>query len=237
MDIKAYREEIKLRLTGGVLELELTDDVIDKVIYSAFRELQRYICSTTYVTIPYSSCIDMTEYKVSSVSRVYRATGYIGSSAEKNGFTADPMAAAQWQLLSGTGNLYNLTDYAYNYAAWNTLLQIRNTTSTDLAFRFDKSTNNLYVNVGTDRPDSITVEYVPHYENVSEIKSDFWIDMLMRLSVALTKVTLGRVRSRYTQANALWQQDGEAMLAEGNDELKDLREYLSANTQLVYPID
>lgn len=61
--------------------------------------------------------------------------------------------------------------------------------------------------------------------------------MLMRLSVALTKVTLGRIRTRYTQSNALWIQDGQQMLDEGTRELEELRGYLQTNTQLSYPID
>ena len=41
MDINAIREEIRLRLTGGVLQLELDDKSLDAVINAAFRELQR----------------------------------------------------------------------------------------------------------------------------------------------------------------------------------------------------
>lgn len=53
----------------------------------------------------------------------------------------------------------------------------------------------------------------------------------------MTKVVLGRIRTRFTQSNALWTQDGEKMLEEGNTELKELREVLRANSNLVYPID
>ena len=78
----------------------------------------------------------------------------------------DPMLASQWQLMSGTGNLYNFQDYALDYASWNTLLQIRNTTSTDLAFLYDKHTNQLYINISTSIPQKITIEYVPRFDNV-----------------------------------------------------------------------
>jgi len=57
------------------------------------------------------------------------------------------------------------------------------------------------------------------------------------MSVALTKVVVGRIRTRFTQAGALWTQDGEKILEEGNTELKELREVLRANSNLVYPID
>lgn len=236
MELKAYRDEIKLKLTGGVLELELDDKALNAIIHSALRELQRYLCSTKLITIPYSKCIDMAKYKVNSVSRVYRADGFTSDDGSGSGVT-DPMYASQWQLLSGTGNLYNFQDYAYNYASWNTLLQIRNTTSTDLLFRFDRDSEKLYINVASNLPTNITIEYVPRVTNVTEVTSDYWIDMLSRLSVALAKITVGRIRSRYTQTNALWAQDGEQLLAEGNSELAELREYLQANTQLVFPID
>ena len=244
MDKSAYRDEIRLRLTGGLLELELDDSTLDKVIDAALREIQRYICSTKILTIPYSKCIDLSKIKdengkkikVSSISRIYRTNGYIDTSADRSGML-DPMYVAQWQLLSGTGNLYNFQDYMSNYMSWNTLLQIRNTTSTDLLFRYDKASNKLYINIVSDLPSHITIEYVPRYDNVNEITSDYWIDMLMRMCVALTKVTVGRIRTRYTQSNALWMQDGQQILDEGNSELAELRSHLEQNTQLVFPLD
>ena len=38
MDLTAYREEIKFKLSGGVLELEIEDAQIDKIIDAALRE-------------------------------------------------------------------------------------------------------------------------------------------------------------------------------------------------------
>ena len=244
MNKSAFRDEIKLRLTGGLLELEIDDGILDKVLDASLREIQRYVCSTNLVTIPYSKCIDLSTVtnkngeliKVSAIARVYRSVGYLDTNTEDRA-TMDPMYVAQWQLLSGTGNLYNFQDYMSNFMAWNTLLQLRNTASTDLAFVYDKASNKLYINIVSDLPDTITVEYIPRYDTVEEITSDYWIDVLMRLSVALTKVTLGRIRTRYTQTNALWVQDGQQMLDEGTRELDELREFLQRNSQLMYPID
>lgn len=238
MNLKAYKDEILFKLTGGVLECELDDKALTKTINAALREVQRYIDTTVIKTIPFSNCIDLSEYNVSSVSRVYRSRGFQANDSDNNSLTpADPMYASQWQLLSGTGNMYNFNDYVMNYAAYNTLQQIRNTTSTDLAFRYDKSSNKLYINVATNKPQNITIEYIPVFKDVSEIVSDYWIDIIVRLATALAKVTLGRIRTRYVQSNALWAQDGQTMLDEGTQELNDIRERLQASTQLVYPID
>lgn len=243
MDMNAYREELRLKLTGGLLELELQDDTIDSILNSALRELRRYIDSTKIITIPYSKCIHLSEVndidglpiKVSSVSRIYRTNGFAASD-EGYGVT-DPMLASQWQLVSGTGNMYNFQNYMYNYMSYNTLMQIRNNTSTDLTFMYNKEANDLYIDCSTSIPSKITIEYVPRYDSVEDIKSDYWIDMLMRLSVALAKVAVGRIRSRYTQSNALWQQDGQQLLDEGNSEINEIRQYLSDNATLLYPID
>ena len=178
---------------------------------------------------------------VNAVARVFRSEGYINTSSDgltsTGTYPVDPMYAMQWQLLSGVGNLQNFSDYALNYASWNTMLQIRNTTSTDMAFRYDRYENKLYVNVSSGIPKYVTVEYVPRFDDVSEVVSDYWIDIIIRMAVALGKITLGRIRSRFTQSNALWQQDGQLILDEGKAELNDLREKLQTATQLCYPID
>ena len=238
MDMQGYINEVTLKLTGNVLSMELSDTTLTSLINSSLRELQRYIDTTKLVTIPFKNCIDLKPYKVNSVARIYRSEGYMGdTTSSENGAVVDPMYASQWQLLYGVGNINNLTNYAYNYASWNTLLQIRNTTSTDLAFRYDKTSEILYINTSGNIPTNVTVEYVPRLDSVEEVVSDFWIDMLIRLAVANTKVAVGRVRTKFKQSNALWTLDGDSLLEEGNTELTTLREELKAASQLVYPID
>lgn len=244
MHIDDFRDEIRLKLTGDILESELDDDTLNKIIKSALRELQRYINHSRLITIPYKSCIDLSNPEdtnnvsidVNSVVMVYRTEDLAGTTTG-DGTTSDPMQVAQWQLLSGMGNIMYFQDAVYNYGAWTTLQQMRNTTSTDLAFRFDKDSNKLYINVPNGTPANITIEYIPVIHDVDEIKSTYWIDMLMRLAIALTKVTVGRIRTRYTQSNALWQGDGDTILAEGKEELNNLREMLLQNSELTYPID
>ena len=167
MNIQAYRDEILLKLTGYVLESEIvgTDtagnkdySTLDRIINSAFREIRRYYCSTRLATIPFSSCIDLSEVGVSSVSAVYRSKGYMSNNPQATTMQADPVYMAQWQILGGNGNLDNLNGWVLNYGAWNTMLQMRNTVSTDLTFRFDEYTKKLYINIAMDRPSYITIE-------------------------------------------------------------------------------
>ena len=220
MTTESYIDEIKTKLTGGVLDLELTDEQLQKLLNSALREVQRYITETRLITIPYKgSCINLKEYNANTVTAVFRSQGYMMSDSIDGTSQVDPMYMAGWQTISGSGILYNLNNVTYNLGAWNTALQLRNTLSTDLSFQYDRAAQNLYVNVAFDNPKFITIEYIPRFDTVEDITSDYWIDILCRLTVALTKVTVGRVRSKYTQSNALWTLDGQTLVEEGNAEL------------------
>ena len=230
-------DEIKLELTGGVLELEIEDAQLEMVVRKALRELQRYWDESSFITIPFEPCIDLTKYHLDScaIVKVYHMTGLGEGSSNVNVMT-DPLLAQQFMIFSNAGTMSNIQDYVMNYAAWTTLSQTRNTITTDLAFREDKHNHKLYIN-SASTPSYITLEFIPKLDSVEDIQSDYWQDILIKLSTALAKVTLGRIRTRFTQSNALWAQDGEKMLEEGNTDLKELREILRTNSNLVYGID
>ena len=123
-----------------------------------------------------------------------------------------------------------------NYEAYTTLNRISNTISTDLAFTYDKDDQKLYINT-TEDPTYITIRYVPYFNKPEELKTDYWIDLLVRLCVAYTKIIVGRIRSKFTQSNALWTLDGPTLLEEGNNELTNLQETLRANSKVTFPLD
>jgi hypothetical protein len=55
--------------------------------------------------------------------------------------------------------------------------------------------------------------------------------------LAICKQAIGRIRKKFTQSNALWTQDGDKILEEGNTELKELRELLRVNSNMQFLID
>jgi len=85
-----------------MIEMELDDPTLDKIINSALREMQRYICSTKLITVPFKKCIDLSDPKntndeqiyVNSVSRVFRAEGYASASTTNDTHAVDPLYAS-----------------------------------------------------------------------------------------------------------------------------------------------
>jgi len=98
MKMQDIIDEIKLELTGYILEMEIEDSTIKSVVKKAMREIERFWDETTMVTIPYASCIDLTDSKLdlkenaSSIVKVYRTQG-IGGDANTN--YNDPFYAQQ----------------------------------------------------------------------------------------------------------------------------------------------
>jgi hypothetical protein len=240
MKLEDIIDEVKLELTGYILDMEITDETLVSVIKKALRELERFWDETTLIRVPFASCIDLDgdffKEKVSSIVKVYRTEGF-GDVEGGVSVMNDPIQLAQFAIFSNGGTMYNLQDYVMNYASWMSLSQMKNTMSTDMAFKEDRHNKKLYINRANSAPSMVTIEYIPKLNSVEDIKSDYWIDILIKYCVALTKVVLGRIRTRFAQSNALWTQDGDKILEEGNTELKELREILRVNSNMTYLID
>lgn len=91
MKLSDYINDIKLELTGGILRLEIDDKTLGRIVERSMQEIQRYFDETRFITVPYSSCIDLDESEVHRIVSVYRATA--DSSSTKDDSTVDPMYA------------------------------------------------------------------------------------------------------------------------------------------------
>ena len=91
MKLSDYINDIKLELTGGILNLEVDDKTLGRVVERALQEIQRYTDETRLMTIPYSHCIDLDGSEVCRVINVYRTLPN-GTSAVDTSAT-DPMYA------------------------------------------------------------------------------------------------------------------------------------------------
>lgn len=234
MTIDKMMEDIKTELTGDVLDLEISDETIAKLINKSLGEMQRYTNEFRLVEKEYKQCIDMSDVDYYAVTNIYR-TKSIANVDNSEGLN-DPIYLQFWTSF-GLGTTYNLNQYLLNYASYSTLQQIRNTLSTDLDFTEDKPNKKLYVNVSAGNPGRVVIAYIPIYRKVDDVIDAYWIDLLYRLSLARVKVVLGRLRTAVKHSNSQITLDGDTILAEGNAELEKLREELEANNDYFFPVD
>lgn len=225
-----YIDDIKSSLGSPVVEIELDDSVIGKLVDKAFREVKRYITETRFVTIPYSTLgIDVSKYNINTVVQIFRTANPAGH----NNLTDIFSFGVTGQSGSTSSANILMTDYLYR----TQMSQLKSTITTDLDFTYDKEDKKLYINTYYPRPTKVTLVYIPEFKDVSEIQEQYWVNFILRLSLALTKESLGRVRSKYELSSSLYKLDGNQLIAEGIAERDAVRQELDENSDIAYPID
>lgn len=228
MTREEYVEDIKISLGAPIVEVEI-EELLGKIVDKAFREVRRYITETRFMTIPYSSQgIDVSGYHIDTVEYVLRTN----NPARTTDFT-DIYTLSTVNTGNATSVNLLLSDYLYR----TQMTQIKNTISTDLDFTFDKSAQKLYINTVYPIPATVTLVYIPEFKDVSDVKENYWITYIQRLSLAFAKETLGRVRGKYNLSSSLYKLDGDQLISEGISERDAVRQELNENSDIVFPID
>ena len=189
MNLKDYIEYVKFQLTGDVLDLEISDESIAKVITHSLKELQRYTNEFRLIEKDYQNCIDLSDVDVYAVANVYRTKTVAGMVSGTGTEPVDPVYLQFWTSF-GLGMTYNINQYLMNYASYSELEQIRNTLSTDMYFKettYDKVNKKLYINTSAGNPGRVVIEYIPVYKDVEDVHDEYWIDYLNYLLLLLNK--------------------------------------------------
>lgn len=213
-----------------MLGLPANDNVeqqqVEKAVLIAFRELKRYMKTPVDKTVPYAPRLDLVKLGIQTVKVLYVQAAYprigltLGTIDSGNVF----QVAASVNTYSAIGQTSSLNiDPIMTEMA---MAQVRNTLSTDFQWKYDVDNQVIYCAHRDPRPTQVTIRYVPDYQDVSEIKSNTWIDYLIRMSEANMKKSLGRSRSKYTVEGSNVSLDGEILLQEANAELDKIREEL-----------
>lgn len=210
---------IESQLGAQVLELELKPEDIRLIVEQAFEEIVHYMTDTYTVTVPYAQCIDLKKYNIDSVESVLRGQDSI--------LTGVPFQMPAMDLMNVTG-IYNLDNYV-------NAIQIKrnlNILATDMEFYWDKPNRKLYVYANPNKPTMVTINFKPEYYSVEDIREKHWETQLRKLALGMTKIVLGRIRSKYTSNSAKYQLDGPTLLAEGNAEVQAVRQFLDDNKDI-----
>ena len=223
-----YVKYIKLQLGAPIVWVEL-EDMLEDVLDMAFQELKGYITDSETMTVPYANVIDLADKKVASISYVMRGSPNISVS----GLQDMMYIYTSRNRTSGVTNSFTLSDYARALM----VQQNKNALSTDLDFMYDRKNEKLYLYEQKVTSNTVTLVYTPEYEDVSEIYEEFWINLLKRLSLAMTKEALGRIRGKYALNSATYNLDADQLLSEAQSELTEIRTFLNSNKDLLLPMD
>ena len=198
---------------------------IEKAVLIAFRELKENMKTPTNKTVAYKPRIDLIKQGIHTVKvlYVYPANPKVGL-ALSNVDSGNVFALAASINVGGFvgGSTSNMDPIVRQLA----MAQVANTLSTDFHWTYDIDNQVVYCTCKQSRPAQITIRYVPNYQDVSEIKSQVWIDYLARLGLAHMKEALGRSRSKYKIEGSNVTLDGEILLQEAKEEFETLRQEL-----------
>jgi len=221
-----YKNYILNRLGFPVVSVEV-EQLIEGLIDAAFQEIKSYITVTEMDTVHFQEKMNLTELlgrPVSAVVALYRSKRPINLN--------DP----DQLLFSGVGIMRGGSERLYlRYAKDFIIRQLKSTFSKDLDFRYQKP--YLYVHQNVPKSPTITIEYIPEYENLEDVDEPFWQNMIRRMALGLTKETLGRARGKYRVSNAPYELDADTLLQEGREEIDRIREKLEENSDLWFPVD
>lgn len=201
---------------------------VEKAVLIAFRELKRYIKTPTEKTVPYQARIKLSDVgihtvKVLRVMPSYPRIGLTMSSIDSGNVFQVAAAVNTYSAIGNTSSI-NIDPIVTEMG----MAQVRNSLTTDFQWDYDSANDVVYCTHRDPMPATVTVRYVPDYQDVNEIKNNTWIDYLIRLSEAHMKRALGRTRSKYKITGSNVELDGDILLQEAEADLAKIREELDA---------
>ena len=223
-------EDIKIELGWPIVDVELSDNVMDKILEKTMRDIQPYILFTAYKTLPLQPIIELPE-EVAYVLDVYRgepkgsplsAPNMLNDNELLFGATAHNSMLWDTGALSGGGGNDSMTSYYLMKLFYNS---IRGNTAT---VDFNQNGNKLYVESAMGGS-SVTIEYVPIITDVEDLTDAYWYKKLYDWYLANCKISIGRARSKYRIQASKYDLDGESILREGLEEKASIIQELESS--------
>lgn len=233
-----YMDRIKRSLGWPVLEIELPDKDIEELIKNAFFELKPYIDTPFFKTFTISgSTLNLKGENVKAILYVMRGK-YNTVSAQMNSdaLLFNPLNTLLTQYTNINGG-YSTQTLMSGYTTNLLYQQIRNTLNQDLDYHYDPNTEILYLYQQVPTSSEITLVYNKVLKDIKEIQDDYWVNHMLKLSMAYVKLVIGRIRSKYTPVSAPYELDGDTLVQEAQQELQEIRQFLRDNDNLFIPLD
>lgn len=238
--LEYIKESVKFELGGPIVEVELTDAVIESLVKRALMIMSKYSLLVNWHTIPivrgntpdgsvaYYKELDLSKLnlKVSYILDVLKSRGNNDVLSNTSDISGIPLG---WAIRSGRSSMNNYTDTISNISTMYNervlVSRLAGAFKDQCTYDFDKARQKLRVDVGYPASSSITLEYVPilTIDQVGIIKyfSEAY-DFLTQYTIALSMISLGRARGKFTVANYDWSISSTELITSGQAKIDAL---------------
>jgi len=195
---------VKSSLGYPSVNIEVSDSVIEAHLAVALLFVAPYYSGTVFLEKNFNTVVDLRDDKVEEVVQVYETT-----SLNSDSFVSG--------LNFGLANTYNLSVNPIDRAI-NSYNQAELVSSLGRNFKFIDGRLYVYGYVAS----TISIECLKTLESVEELRDPVMINYLLEYTLALTKITLGNIRRKFSISSNPVQIDGDAMASDGQSQKSDL---------------
>lgn len=224
---------IKTSLGFPVITIYITDDMIEKLIRSARRKCSSH-ASLSYTSLfdgyVVGGVVDLSSVNAVTVRKVYSAaidgaggsgSGSAGSSCSNNCDICGKLCQYRGMsdLLTEKTRLYDSLAYQLSNS------ELKKMSLED--FYYDSARKMLYVDGYSG---AVTIEYVPSADSVDILTSSDaeWLSWIQDYSLALVKITEGRIRSKFKMPGGpALEIESDTLISEGESSKTELESKLT----------
>jgi hypothetical protein len=221
----------KRQLGYPTLNVELTDDQLNDCIDKALDEVAPWAVQPTFITVPVSECIDLSQYDISAAYVINVHKTDVGYRAENNGPVDVFNPMSYYNVLGSRALIYDVTERIF-YDKSNGAMK------DNISFRYIKP--KLYLDIGYPSSVSCVIEYSPSVSDVSAFEADEGDNRMYRkyvkgFTLAFARKILAEVRGKYTVDGSPVTLDADNQESRADTELDNLRTELSdtVNSQFI----
>lgn len=206
-------ETVKIRLGYPVIDLAITDEMIDKQITTAIRRVVPYLNNMELITV-YTKT---TKFEHNRIFAVVRVTS---TSSDDENINIDKAINQGFYVINKSGSLVNA-------ALWNYYTDSVQTDLNQIGFRLIGDT--VYIDGGNS---PWTIEAITD-RSISTMTEDF-VNWIVDYTVALVKCVEGEIRSKVKITGSPVETNGSELKQEGITEKAALEEKLGTALGLFY---
>lgn len=206
-------ETVKIRLGYPVIDLAITDEMIDKQISTAIRKIAPYLNNMEFITT-YTKTVKFDHGRIFAVVRV------TSSSENDENINIDKAINQGFYVINGSNSLVNC-------ALWNYYTDSVQSDLNQVGFRLVGDT--VYIDGGNS---PWTIEAITD-KSIDTMTDDF-VNWVIDYTVALVKCIEGEIRSKVKITGSPIETNGSELKQEGIAEKAALEEKLGTTIGLFY---